>query len=303
MKAMTSLIIGGDSTIGSALADALASQGDTVYATTRRASAAGKNTLHLDLATSDLNAVTLPPADIAFFCAAITGFAACRTNEPLARQVNVTGPILLARRLVAAGTRVVLLSTSAVFDWRVPNVAANRSPCPITVYGKLKAEAEKAFIAFGRAAPILRLTKVLTPADGLLISWIEALSQKRAVTAFVDHHMAPVTLKDVISALLAISCSSEHGVFQASGSRDISYLDAAVHLASRLGADPRLCVPARASESGIPPEEIIQYSSMDTSRIGAIAGWKAPDPHFVIDEVLRAGIDARKKHLGAANNV
>jgi len=42
---------------------------------------------------------------------------------------------------------------------------------------------------------------------------------------------------------------------------------------------------------------------MDTSRIGAIAGWKAPDPHFVIDEVLRAGIDARKKHLGAANNV
>jgi len=300
---MTPLIIGGDSTIGGVLADALVSQGHTVYATTRRASAAGKNTLHLDLATSDLNAVTLPPADIAFFCAAITGFAACRTNEPLARQVNVTGPVLLARRLVAAGTRVVLLSTSAVFDWRVPNVAASRPPCPITVYGKLKAEAEKAFIAFGGGASILRLTKVLAPADGLLNGWIEALSQKRTVTAFVDHHMAPVTLKDAISALLAISRSSEHGVFQVSGSRDISYYDAALHIASRLGAAPHLCVAALASESNIPPEEIIQYSSMDTSRMNALSGWKTPDPPFVIDEVFRAGIDARKGILGAANGV
>ena len=300
---MNSLIIGGDSTIGSALADALALRGDTVYATSRRASAAGKNAVHLDLAISDLNAVTLPPADIAFFCAAITGFAACRTNEPLARQVNVTGPMLLARRLVAAGTRVVLLSTSAVFDWRIPHVAGNRSPCPVSVYGKLKADAERAFIAFGNAASILRVTKVLTPADSLLNGWIETLSQNRTVTAFVDHHMAPVTLRGVISALLAISGSSEHGVFQVSGSGDMSYYDAALHLASRLGSDLRLCVPARAGESGIPPEEIIQFSSMDTSRIGALAGWIAPDPPAVIDEVFRTAIDARKRHLGAANSL
>ena len=49
--------------------------------------------------------IQLPEADIAFFCAAITSFAACRTNEALARQVNVTSPLLLARRLVAAGNK------------------------------------------------------------------------------------------------------------------------------------------------------------------------------------------------------
>lgn len=298
---MNSFIIGGDSTIGSALADALASRGDTVYATTRRAIAASENAVHLDLATSDPDAIALPTADIAYFCAAITGFSACRANKVLARQVNVTAPTLIARRLVAAGTKVVLLSTSAVFDWRVPLVQATRPLCPVTIYGMLKAEAEAAFSPLGTAASILRVSKVLTPADGLMNGWIDELSQKRSVTAYSDHHMAPVTLDDAVSALLAISGNSEGGVFQVSGASDISYNDAARHLASRLGADPHLCIETRATESGVPPEEIICYSSMDTSRIAALTGWKAPDPYSVIDQVFRAAINSRIKQQAASS--
>jgi len=36
------------------------------------------------------------------------------------------------------------------------------------------------------------------------------------------------------------------------------------------------------------PEEIIRHSSLDTSRIDTLAGWKAPDPRSVIDEVFRS---------------
>jgi dTDP-4-dehydrorhamnose reductase len=284
---MKAIVIGAQGTIGSVLTGALASRGDFVCQTTRRSAPPGRNTVHLDLASFDVNALRLPDADIAFFCAGITGFAACRTNETLARQVNVTGPTLLARRLVAAGTRVVLLSTSAVFDWRVPHMRESHPACPVTVYGRLKAEAEKAFYGFGPAASILRLTKVLTPDDNLFKRWIAALSQNQSVTAYSDHHMAPVTLDDAVAALLAISDSAESGVFQVSGARDINYYKAALHLASRLGADTKYVVEARARESGIFPEEIIQHSSLDTSRIAALAGWKAPDPHSVIDEVFR----------------
>ena len=40
------------------------------------------------------------------------------------------------------------------------------------------------------------------------------------------------------------------------------------------------------------PEEIIRYSSLETSRIGALTGWKAPKPYSVIDEVFRERFDA-----------
>ena len=229
---MRALVIGGDSGIGTALASALASRGDIVCSTTRRVVSAKRHATHLDLTSPDVDSVRLPEADVAFFCAAVTGFSACRTNEPLARQVNVTAPTVLARRLVAVGTRVVLLSTSAIFDWLSPHVQASCPPSPITVYGKLKAEAETAFSAFGSAAFVLRLTKVLTPGDSLFNKWIDDLNQKREVIAFSDHHM-PVTLNDVVSALLAISKSSESGVFQISGARDVNYYEAALHLASR----------------------------------------------------------------------
>jgi len=288
---MKTIVVGADGVIGRALAVALASQGHFVCATTRRPTP-NRCGVHLDLSSFDVDAIQLPEADIAFFCAAITGFAACRANEALARQVNVTAPILLARRLVAAGTRVVLLSTSAVFDWRTPHVQASCRPCPVTVYGKLKAEAETAFSVFGAAASILRLTKVLTPGDSLFNNWIDDLRQEKSVTAFSDHHMAPVTLSDAVAALLAISRSSEGGIFQISGAHDVSYYEAALHLASRLNAERHRVIESRASENGVLPEEIIRYSSLETSRIGALTGWKAPEPYSVIDEVFRERFNA-----------
>jgi dTDP-4-dehydrorhamnose reductase len=285
---MRVIVIGFDSTIGGALAGAFSARGDFVCSTTRRAGPAKKNTVKLDLAAFDPDAVPLPRADIAFFCASITSFAACRENETLARQINVTGPASLARRLVAAGTRVVFLSSSAVFDWRTPHVKADCPPCPVTIYGKLKAEAEAAFSAFGVAASILRLTKVLAPEDKLFNGWMDALIQKSTITAFSDYHMAPITLEDAVKTLIAISDSSQGGVFQVSGARDTSYYEAALHLASRLGADPKHVVEARAAESGMLPQEIIGHSSLDASRIDRLAGWKAPDPCSVIDEVFRS---------------
>jgi dTDP-4-dehydrorhamnose reductase len=301
---MRVIVIGADGNIGSALTAALSSQGHVVYSTTRRPLPAEGNALHLDLTSFDVDTLQLPAVDIAFFCAAITGFSACRNDEALARIVNVTAPIILARRLVISGTKVVLLSTSSVFDGRVPHVPASRTPRPLSVYGKLKAEAEKAFSTFGTTASILRLTKVLTPGDSLFTGWFKLLSRMQSVTAYSDHRMAPITLDDAVSALSAIANSSENGLFQISGSHDISYYDAACYLSSRLGVDSRLVVEAQASENRIPPEEITHYSSLDATRTAALMGWKAPDPLRVIDEVFGKSIDdaARGNRPRATSN-
>ena len=77
---MRALIIGGDGAIGRALKDKLESRQDTVFFTTRRPVPVQGNALHLDLASSEAETARLPQADIVFFCAAITGFAACRND-------------------------------------------------------------------------------------------------------------------------------------------------------------------------------------------------------------------------------
>lgn len=289
---MRVFIVGGDSAIGNALKETLESRGDTVFFTTRRPTPAPGNALHLDLASSDVDRVGLPEADATFFCAAITGFAACRKDEVLARQVNLIAPSVLARRLVEAGSRVVFLSSNAVFDWSEPRVPANRKPCPVTKYGRLKAEAEKAFLDLGPAASILRISKVLRPEDRLFNGWISDLGQRKSVNAYADHRFAPVTLADTVGAILAISKSPDGGLFQMSGARDISYYQAALHLAALMGADPKLIVPTKAGESGVPLNEIIHNSTLDSSRITAFTGWTPPEPLSVIDDVFREQIAA-----------
>jgi len=293
---MKALIIGANGTIGRALVHALLQRGDLVYGTTRRPPLATENCLFLDLAVPDINSVALPHADIAFFCAGIATFAECRTNRTLARQVNVTSRVALARRLVTAGTRVVLLSTSAVFDGRMPHVPATCRPCPVTAYGELAAETEKLFGALGSIASVVRFTKVITPNTKLFINWIDELSHGKRTTAFSDLRMAPISLDVAIAALLTIADDPTGGIYQVSGDADISYYDAARYFASRLGVDSSLVIEKRAIDAGIPLEEIPRFSSLDTKRYTEMTGRLAPGSHAVIDSVFSNEFGLRSCH-------
>lgn len=293
---MKVIVFGADGTIGSALARTFELRRDVVYGTTRRSASVDGTRLFLDFANRDVETTALPAVDIAFFCAAIVSYAECRANQALARRVNVTSPATLARRLASAGTRVVLLSTSAVFNGREPRVPADRSPCPTTAYGEFAAEAEKEFSALGEAAAVVRLTKLITPDAKRFTNWIDALSRHQAVVAFSDHHMSPIASDDVTSALLAITDQSASGICQISGATDISYYEAVCHIAARLGVDPALVVEERALKAGIRPEEIAQYSSLDARRFTELTGRSAPDAFSIIDTVFAEHFREKKIH-------
>lgn len=292
---MKAIIIGGDGTVGRALAQTLRQRGDVVFSTTRRSAQVSEKRPFLDLA-SDIDRVRLPSADIAFFCAAVVSFAECRTNAALARRVNAVAPAKLAERFVAAGARVVMLSTSAVYDWQTPLVPAERKPCPVTRYGEFAAEAESAFGQLGSAASILRLTKLLTPELNLFVGWIDKLSLGQEIVAYSDLHISPIAIEDVMVALLAIAEEdTSGGIFQVSGAGDISYHEAAEHLAARLGADRRLVVERHAVEAGIPPEEVPRFASLDSTRLARLTNWRAPDPYKVLDLVYGRSIEKTRK--------
>jgi len=280
----TFAVIGSDGMIGRALKRALDQQGERVYGTSRRGEDLTQHVVALDL-IDESSWGALPSVDVAFFCAAVTSFAECRADPDRARAINVEGPSRLAESLVSRGSRVVLLSTSAVFDWTRPTVPEDCAPCPTSLYGTLKAEAELRFLQLGDRASIVRFGKVLHPELSLFKNWLKALSAGESVVAFSDLYMAPVSVEQAVQALISVGLAGA-GIFQLSGASDISYFEAARHLALRLGRDAALVKEGKAVDFGVPKAEITRYSSLESRRIEELTGRLAPDPFSAIEETF-----------------
>jgi len=280
---MRVIIVGADGQIGNALHFSLSQRGHAVIGTSRRTDFAGqKDRLFLDLAMPVLPA--LPPADVAIVCAAMARFADCRNLPDQARQVNVFAPLAIARRVGEQGGRVLLLSSSVVFDCSTPHVLADQPRAPRSAYGRMKAEAEAGILALG--GTVLRITKVIAAGTGRLTDWISALDRGQSIQAFEDHRFCPITLENVVDAVASIAEQKSGGIFQLSGGEDISYADAARHIASGLDVPVDRVKGTFAADNGIPEDEITPYTSLDTSRLSTLSGYCPLPPRRVIDDVF-----------------
>lgn len=282
---MSVIVIGADGKIGHALLAALRQGSEIVHATSRRPDAASQGYLYLDLADSVFDQAPLPKVEVVFICAALTSIAECEANPALARRINVQAPVALANRFGAAGARSIFLSTDAVYDGTLANVPADQPPSPSTEYGRLKAEAEAELLKLGGAVSVLRLTKVLAPDFGLFTGWIDTLANGGGITAFSDLMLAPISLGEAVDALSAVAKDRSGGIYQASAAADITYLDAAHHIADRLRVDRKRVKAQRGIDNGIPPDRLSRYASLDTSRLFALTGHPARAPREVIDDV------------------
>lgn len=236
----------------------------------------------LDLsALPDRPETILPDADVLFLCAAMTRQADCRSDPERAALVNRDAPLRLARMAAARGIRTVFLSSSAVFDGQRPHRRADERPSPLNEYGRLKAEAEAGILELS-GGTVLRLTKVLHAGAPLFRAWIDALGRGEQVQAFADLMLAPITLEDAVAALLRSAGTDESGIFQVSGAFDISYADAARHLARCLGRPAEAIREGSAAVSGIPACDRPLYTSLDTGRLTRLGQGIAPDPFAAI---------------------
>lgn len=281
------LVIGADGTIGAALARAWRQRGGVAIGTTRRATQAGGGDLvFLDLASAAENSAALPSSDVVFICAAMTKLDECRKNPDLVARINVDAPVAIAAQALKTGAKTVFLSTCAVFSGREPRVPADNIRDATSVYGRSKAEAEDRVLATGAGATVVRLTKVLTPGMPLLSGWAQALSRGDEIVAFDDHRIAPLFIDTVVDALIDIGLCAADGTFQLSAARDVSYAEIARHIATRCGVPPSLVQGRGAESCGIPPAEILPYTSLDVTRATDHTGFVAPDPLDAVNAVM-----------------
>jgi dTDP-4-dehydrorhamnose reductase len=289
------LIVGADGSFGGPLSGELRARGHDVVGTTRRREhLATPEMLFLDLAGP---IPRLPETDIAIICAAMARFEDCRRNPELARRINVLAPLELAQTLTGAGARVMLLSTSAVFDCQKPHVDEAETPAPRSTYGRLKAEAEARLLDLGSLVSVLRLTKVMKPGVGILSEWIRAFGLGKMVRAFDDHGFCPLPVGAVVQAISTLIEQGGSAVYQVSGAADLSFADAARYLAAEVGVGSARVEAVKGSGNGIADEDLTPFTSLATGRLSRLSGFVPPDPHDVLRDVYGGEIGAVRELL------
>lgn len=291
-----SLLVGGDSMIGAALAAALRRADQPVLATTRRPYCAGPDRPLLDLAADSFEVPAGTAGGVAYLCAAVARLNDCRRDPTGAARVNVAGMVALARRLVTQGTDVLFLSTNQVFDGSKPYANPEDPVSPVTEYGKQKAAAETGILALAGGparVAVLRLSKVVAPGLPLFEDWSNTLRQGRPITPFRDMAVAPVPVDTVVAAARAVTEGGGEGIFHLSASRDVSYADLARHIARRLQADETLVRPVSYADTDALLETPALHTALQCRRLETAFGIVAPDPFATIDAVLTARPDPR----------
>jgi dTDP-4-dehydrorhamnose reductase len=289
------LIVGADGSFGGALSSELLARGHGVVATTRRRECAtADGLLFLDLAEA---IPRLPQTDVAIICAAMARFDDCRRNPELARRINVLAPLELARSLTKAGARVIFLSTSAVFDCRKPHVDEGEKPAPSSAYGQLKAEAEARLLDIGSQVSVLRMTKVMKPGTGILSEWIKTLGERKNVRAFDDHRFCPLPVGMVVRAIIDLIERGQGGIYHVSGAEDLSFADAARHLADQIGVTGSCVEAVHGVGNGITEEDLTPFTSLATDRLSKLSGFVPPRPFDVLQDIYGGEIRAARGAL------
>ena len=170
---------------------------------------------------------SLQAGDVVLMAAALSSLEACEKNPELAYRVNVEATAEVANLCARRGARLIFLSSSAVFDGVRPFPKETDAPCPVTEYGRNKAEAERLIQTSGAKFLILRLTKVLSLPDGYLAGLMRALAKGQQVEASPDLPVAPLSLHWAVEAITRFLNFEESGIFHLSPKDDTNYYEMA----------------------------------------------------------------------------
>ena len=286
---MTFLIVGGDSAIAGAVLAELRREGLPAIATSRRPGSTGSQRLCLDL-TRPLDDWR-PPHGItaACICAAVANLVDCARDPAGSERVNVIGTIVLVERLAASGIPVLYLSTDKVFDGSRRQMPADAPLSPRSIYGRQKARTDahlQGMIVTGARIAILRLARIVPSGWPLLRQWHDNLAAGQVVRPFRDMMTAPTPAGDAATSIVELLKASETGVWQLSGTRDVSYASIARFIAGRIDADPNLIEPVTAADAGMPEGATPFHTTLDCRALEQRFGIRPQDPWQVIDATL-----------------
>jgi dTDP-4-dehydrorhamnose reductase len=158
---------------------------------------------------------------------------AYRQEGPEAWAITVDGAGNVAATAARAGAGFVHLSTDVVFDGRKGSPYVEQDePCPVTEYGRAKAESERRVFAAHPEALVVR-TSLLAGGPGHEPSKHELAALDPELTFYKDEIRCPIQVGELASALLELAELEVVGVLHVAGADALARADLAELVAGR----------------------------------------------------------------------
>ncbi len=256
------LIVGIDSSIGSALAHVLKLNSSIdVYGTSRRNELKG-GIYHCNLTDKDTvySHDILPVADFVVICAGLTNIDECENNPELCNLVNYSNTSKLMK--FYSNSHQIFLSTNRVFSGKKPAEKAYSGLSAKTAYGKSKAKCELYLRKNIKKYTIIRMTKVLSQHNDLFEKLLDSCINEKKADVFDNLSLSPISLSYAVSVLKQVIDQNIEGVIQLSGVDDFSYAETLEKLCDNLLLKKDFIRPIQGN---INEELLGRFTSLDTS--------------------------------------
>ncbi len=155
---MKFLVIGASGLVGSHVMSAALEACHDVVGTTRSATVLGLKHLELSDSGATVRMLEREAPDIVVYAAGWTWVDGCEGDKERSLCENFEQPLAVARWCARRGVRILYYSSSYVFDGAAGSYVEDDRVSPINVYGRHKADAEKAILDIsGGKALVARL--------------------------------------------------------------------------------------------------------------------------------------------------
>ncbi|GHG95446.1 SDR family oxidoreductase [Streptomyces rubradiris] len=182
--------------------------------------------------------------------------------------VTAEGPARLARAAAKHGSRLVHVSSDAVFSGARVTYDETSLPDPVTPYGAAKAAAETAVLAVNPQAAVVRTSLIIGHGRSVHEQVVYGLAAgTRHGVLFTDDVRCPVDVSDLAAALLELAVRDDaHGVHHLAGADAVNRHELGVLIAQRDGLDASRLPAGLRADSDLPGALDVRLDSRATQR-------------------------------------
>jgi dTDP-4-dehydrorhamnose reductase len=256
---MKILIIGGSSVIGSKLLSYFLEQHINTEFTFFSNNIPYAKGLKLDVTQTDktLELVSNVNPDIVIHAAALTNVDLCESNKTLADSINTNATANVIEGCKITKSKLVFISTSAIFNGEKQEYFEEDSPSPSNYYGVTKANAEELVRRSNLSYLILRTDQPYCWVEkwqhtNSVLRVLQTLKSGKILKEITDWYNTPTYVPDFVQVTKKLIDDSDKGIFHLVGPNFINRYDWSFLVAEIFRLDRTLIEPASSEILNLP---------------------------------------------------
>jgi len=195
--------------------------------------------------------------DLVIIASALANVDLCEINPSLAESINVKGTQNIVEGCKLVNSKVVFISTSAVFGGKKLEYSENDEPHPTSIYGLTKLKGEKIIQESNLAFLILRTDQPYCWREkwqrtNSVIRVIESLEKNQPFKEVVDWYNMPTYVPDFVKATKKLIQKDLEGIFHLVGPDFVSRYDWSLKVADVFHLKKDLIKPINSFELKLP---------------------------------------------------